>query len=228
MQTFADACIDKFAAWHGEVATIDFRGEDEFLRLRREQRGALFIGSHLGNLEMVRALATIRDLASITAVVYTEHARHFNAALRGANTRFAENMLEISDFGPETAVLLKERIDRGEILVIVGDRTPVAENGRCAHAMFLGESAPFPQGPMILAHLLECPVYLFFCLKRAGRYAMHLERFADRVVLPRHDRAGAIDRYVGQYAGRLESYCREAPFQWFNFFDFWHEPLGRS
>ena len=225
MYTFADACIDRFAAWQGEVAPVDFHGEAEFRRLSAERRGALFIGSHLGNLEMVRALATLRDVAKITAVVYTEHGRRFVDTLRSVNPRFADNLLDVADFGPDTAVLLKERVDRGEILVIVGDRTPAAENGRCANALFLGQAAPFPQGPMILAHLLECPVYLFFCLKRAHRYDLHLERFAERVELPPRSREQAIARYVAEYAARLEHYCREAPLQWFNFYDFWHEPV---
>jgi predicted LPLAT superfamily acyltransferase len=230
MYTFAEACIDRFAAWRGELnsAAIDFHGEAEFRRLSAESRGALFIGSHLGNLEMVRALATLGGVAKITAVVYTEHSRRFTATLRRANPRFADNLLEVSDFGPATAVQLKERIERGEILVIVGDRTPATDNGRFSRALFLGREARFPQGPMILAHLLECPVYLFFCLKRDGRYALHLERFAERVELPREEREAAIARYVAQYAARLESYCREAPLQWFNFYDFWHEPVGRS
>ena len=225
MYTFAEACIDRFAAWQGDVAPVDFHGEAEFRRLSEEKRGALFIGSHLGNLEMVRALATLGDVARITAVVYTEHGRRFVTALRRTNARFAENLLEVADFGPETAVLLKERVDRGEILVIVGDRTPAADNGRSTTALFLGQAAPFPQGPMILAHLLECPVYLFFCLKRGRRYDLHLERFAERVELPPRSREEAIARYVAGYAARLEYYCREAPLQWFNFYDFWHEPV---
>lgn len=225
MYTFAEACIDRFAAWQGDVAPVDFHGEAEFRRLSAEKRGALFIGSHLGNLEMVRALATLGDVARITAVVYTEHAKRFVDALRSTNPRFAENLLEVADFGPDTAVLLKERIDQGEILVIVGDRTPTAESGRSTSALFLGQAARFPQGPMILAHLLQCPVYLFFCLKQGMRYALHLERFAERVELPRDAREEAIARYVAGYAARLESYCREAPLQWFNFYDFWHEPV---
>lgn len=225
MYAFAESCIDKFAAWQGEVAPLEFAGDAEFRRLSASGRGALFIGSHLGNLEMVRALATLGGVAKVTAVVYTAHSRRFVDALRSANPHFADNLLEVSDMGPETAVMLRERVARGEILVIVGDRTPAAENGRCSQALFLGRRASFPQGPMILAHLLECPVYLFFCLKRAGRYHLYLERFAERVVLPRRARDEAIQRYVGEYAARLESYCRQAPLQWFNFYDFWHEPL---
>src|SRR6185436_5529823 len=229
MLTFADASLDKFDAWRGEVSTaVEFKGIEEFTRLAREKRGALFIGSHLGNLEMIRALAATKQLATVTAVVYTDHARRFAATLAGANARFADNLFEVRDFGPQTAILLKERVERGEILVIVGDRTPAADNGRRAHALFLGHDAPFPQGPVVLGYLLGCPVYLFFCLKDGERYRIHLEPFAEKILLPQRDRRAAIDAYVAQYASRLECYCREAPLQWFNFFDFWHEPVGRS
>lgn len=230
MLAFADSSLDKIAAWRGEIAhaSLEFEGAEEFARLARERRGALFIGSHLGNLEMIRALAVTRELASVTAVVYTDHARRFAATLSGANQRFAENLFEVRDFGPQTAIALKERVDRGEILVIVGDRTPAADNGRRAHASFLGREAPFPQGPVVLGYLLGCPVYLFFCFKQDGRYRVHLEPFAERIQLPHRGRQAAIDAYVSQYARRLEWYCREAPLQWFNFFDFWHEPVGRS
>lgn len=230
MMSFADAGLDKVAAWRGEVAhdALEFHGEEEFARLRQEGRGALFIGSHLGNLEMIRALAVTRGIAPVTAVVYTDHARRFAAALEQADPRFGDNLMQVTDFGPDTAIALRERVERGEILVIVGDRTPPADNGRCSSAPFLGHAAPFPQGPMILAHLLDCPVYLFFCLKQGERYQIHLERFAERVRLPHIARQAAIEAYVARYAQRLEWYCRVAPLQWFNFFDFWHEPVGRS
>jgi predicted LPLAT superfamily acyltransferase len=230
MLAFADASLDKLAAWRGEVAqgAVEFHGAEEFARLAREKRGALFIGSHLGNLEMIRALAVTREIATVTAVVYTDHARRFAATLSGANARFADNLFEVRDFGPQTAILLKERVDRGEILVIVGDRTPAADNGRRAHASFLGREASFPQGPMVLGYLLACPVYLFFCIKAGEHYRIHLEPFAEKIELPHRERQSAIDAYVARYARRLEAYCREAPLQWFNFFDFWHEPVGRS
>jgi len=233
MLAFADSSLDKLAAWRGEIeGAVDFHGAEDFERLARERRGALFIGSHLGNLEMIRALAVTREIATVTAVVYTDHARRFAATLAGADPRFADNLFEVRDFGPQTAILLKERVERGEILVIVGDRTPAADNGRRAHASFLGHDAPFPQGPMVLGYLLGCPVYLFFCLKgekrQGSRYRIYLEPFAERIELPHGDRKNAIDAYVARYARRLENYCREAPLQWFNFFDFWHEPVGRS
>ncbi|MEI6987643.1 MAG: hypothetical protein WCK65_16130, partial [Rhodospirillaceae bacterium] len=187
---------------------------------------AVLIGSHLGNLEMTRALATIEQRAIVNAVVYTNHAQRFNETLAQANASFGVNLIQISKIGPETAIMLKEKIDQGEIMVIVGDRTPPIDGGssnRVSHVNFLGKPAPFAQGPFILASLLECPVFLFFCLREGAKYHIYLESFAERILLPRHERQERLQEYLKQYAQRLEAHCLKAPYQWFNFYDFWQQ-----
>jgi predicted LPLAT superfamily acyltransferase len=230
MLAFAQAGLDKLAAWSGRVApgSVVFDDPTPFEALVRSGRGALVIGAHLGNLEMTRALAARGAYAKVTAVVYTEHARRFNSVLAKANRDFSLQLLEVRDFGPATAMLMQARIDAGELLVIVGDRVPAHEAGRTVDAPFLGATAPFPQGPYVLAHALGCPVYLFFCLKEGGCHRLYFELFAERIELPRHARAERIRTYARRYAERLEHYCRKAPFQWFNFFDFWARPSGAA
>ncbi len=222
---FAESGLDKVAAWLGRLdhSQVEFpnRGEIDALIARRQ--GAVLVGAHLGNWEMTRALAAFSGYGTINAVVYTDHAQRFNRLLERLNQRFRLNLIQISSLGPETAILLQEKIDRGELLVIVGDRTPPAENGRVVRVPFLGQDAPFAQGPFLLAGLLGCPVYLFFCLKEQAGYRIHLEHFCDRVELPRKQRADALREYIRRYAERLEYYCLRAPFQWFNFYDFWRD-----
>jgi len=223
MLAFAQSGLDKLAAWSGHVNTADVRFDDPkpFEALIASGRGALVIGAHLGNLEMTRALATRGAHAKVTAIVYTEHARRFNRVLASANSEFAQRLVEVSDFGPETAMMMQERVDAGELLVIVGDRVPANESGRTTEARFLGEIAPFAQGPYVLAHALGCPVYLFFCIKEHPGYRLYFEPFAERIDLPRRERAQHLAAWAQRYAARLEHYCCKAPFQWFNFFDFW-------
>jgi len=235
---FANAALDKFAAWRGLLGERHVQVEDEATldTAANDARGALVIGSHLGNLEMTRALARSRGIDRIHAVVYTRHAQRFRSMLAGTNQDFAHNLIEVDDIGPATAIMLRERIDRGDWLVIVGDRVPSADGGRVVQVPFFGEPAPFAQGPFILAALLECPVYLLFCLrdkgpnKRRGTdiYRLYFERFADAVTLPRARRQAALRSYAEQYAQRLEHYCRQYPTQWFNFFDFWQGKSPQS
>jgi predicted LPLAT superfamily acyltransferase len=228
MFAFAEAGLDKLAAWRGRVARAEVVLDDPAAleALVASGRGALVIGAHLGNLEMMRALAAHGTRAKVTAVVYTEHARGFNSVLAGAHPDFSMRLIEVADFGPGTAMLMQTRIDAGELLVIVGDRVPAHETGRTTEAPFLGVNAPFAQGPYVLAHALGCPVYLFFCLKERHRHRLYFETFAERIDLPRRERGRHLADYARRYAERLEHYCRKAPFQWFNFFDFWARPSG--
>ena len=226
MIAFAQSGLDKLAAWSGQVKNERVRFDDPtaFEALVASGRGALVIGAHLGNLEMTRALAARNGHAKVTAVVYTEHAQRFNHVLAQAHPDVVSHLMQVTDFGPATAMLMQERIDAGELLVIVGDRVPAHESGRTVEARFLGAPAQFAQGPYVLAHALGCPVYLFFCLKTGRDHTLYFEPFAERIELPRAERARHLGRFAQRYAERLEHYCRKAPFQWFNFFDFWARP----
>jgi predicted LPLAT superfamily acyltransferase/GT2 family glycosyltransferase len=224
MLTFAGSALDKFSAWIGDIPSerVTLHGL-EHLALSDQSaagQGALIVSAHLGNIEMARALAVQRKL-TINAVVYTEHAQRFNALLSKSSSDFGVNLLQVSQFGPDTAVMLKEKIEQGEMVVIMGDRTPPAENGRIVSAEFLGHQAAFAQGPWILASLLECPVYLMFCLPGPQEHHIYLEPFAAQVSLPRKERQRYVAEYAQRYAHRLEAYCRRYPLQWFNFFNFW-------
>ncbi len=231
MLAFAQSGLDKLAAWSGRIEEdeVVFDDPGAFEALIESGRGALVIGAHLGNLEMTRALAVRNGHAKVTAIVYTGHAKRFNSVLSSASGDFAKRLVQVGDFGPQTSIMMKERIDAGELLVIVGDRVPVHDAGRTTDARFLGTIAPFAQGPYVLAHALGCPVYLFFCLKErsaggVARHRLYFELFAQRIALPRRERAQHIAAWAQQYASRLEHYCRKAPYQWFNFFDFWARP----
>jgi predicted LPLAT superfamily acyltransferase len=231
MLAFAQSGLDKMVAWMGafDSRRVDFPNQPEFNRLLASRRGAVLIGSHLGNLEMTRALATSENRAIVNAVVYTNHAQRFNEVLAKVNASFGVNLIQVSHLGPDTAIMLKEKIDRGELLVIVGDRTPPTEGGssrRVSQVEFLGQPAPFAQGPFILASLLDCPVYLFFCLREGDTYRIYFEPFADRILLPRRERQERLQDYLQQYAARLEEYCLKAPYQWFNFYDFWRQDVA--
>jgi predicted LPLAT superfamily acyltransferase len=222
-RSFARATVDKVLAWSGCCAGIGLDPADlaPFQAQRRSGQGALFLGAHLGNLEMLRALGRGQGLEGINAVVYGQNAVRFHELLKRVNPDFGVNLVQVAQVSPDTAIRLQEKVDLGECLFIVGDRTPPSDNGRTVPAPFLGEDAPFPSGPFLLAHLLRCPVYLIHCFHDGERYRVRLEPFAERIEQPRFGREAAIAHWAGRYAQSLEAQCRATPFQWFNFFDFW-------
>lgn len=222
---FGEAILDKLLAWTGRIGLerVDFENLERFEALQRAGRGGLLIASHFGNAEVCRALGARKAGVRINVLVHTKHAANFNRLMKEESGQSVVSLIETTEVGPETAIMLRERVDRGEFVVIVGDRTPVGLSGRYSHAPFLGREAPFPQGPYILAALMKCPVQLLFCFKEGNRFRIVFEPFADGIKLPRKGRGEALDALACRYAARLEHYCLKAPYQWFNFFDFWNQ-----
>jgi predicted LPLAT superfamily acyltransferase len=223
---FCRATADKVLAWAGSRSGIEVdAGDLEALHaLLGSGRGSLILGAHLGNQEMLRALGQGQGLPGLNAVVYGQNAVRFHELLGRLNPGFGVNLVQVAEVSPDTAILLQEKVDRGECLFIVGDRTPPSDRGRTVQAPFLGRDAPFPIGPFLLAHLLRCPVTLLFCVHDGERYRVRLTPFAERVELPRTGREAAIAGWAARYAQALEAQCRDNPYQWFNFFDFWGSP----
>ena len=222
---FANALLDKLAMWAGALPPDVIAAEDlealEHLPLR--ERGVLFIGSHLGNLEVLRAFADKIPDMHVNALVSTRNSEKTNRVMAAISPRTHSRLIQIDEIGPETVLMLRDKVDAGEHIAIMADRVSVRHRGRSIMAPFLGRPAPFPEGPFVLASLLECPVYLLFCVNDGERYRVHLEPFADPVVLPRATRQQALEQVVARYAERLEARCLLAPTQWFNFFDFWQQ-----
>lgn len=227
LSSFAETMLDKLAAWKGDfsVKNITIHHENEIEQAKKSQRGCVILGSHLGNLELFRALSKRHKGLKINALMFTEHAERFNAVMKAVNPNSSLNVIQVSKISPETAIILDQKIDNGEWIVIVGDRTSASVESKVIWADFLDQKAPFPQGPFLLASILKAPVYLLFGLrdesKKEGHFDLYFESFSKQIKLPRGQREQALQEIVEQYARRLQFYTLKAPLQWYNFFDFW-------
>ncbi len=224
---FGEMMLDKFLAWGGYFNrdNVVFETSQLVEQLNRSKKGGVIIVSHLGNTEVSNALGQQLPNIKLTLLVSTLHAKKFNSLMKNISTSPNIKMLQVDDISPATAMVLSERVDQGEFIIIAGDRTPNNESqARVSLVEFLGYSAALPQGAFILASLLKCPVYLMFCLKQQSVYHIYVELFSERLIIPRKNRVQSIHNTVQAYANRLQYYCEKAPLQWFNFFPFWNKP----
>ncbi|MUI54191.1 glycosyltransferase family 2 protein [Aliivibrio fischeri] len=225
--SFGETMLDKLAAWRGDFSdkNLTVHGIEHYQILAQREKGIVLLGSHLGNLELCRALSRRHTHLKINALVFTEHAERFNTVMKTVNPQSEVNVIQVSKIGPDTAILLQQKIDDGEWIVIVGDRTSVTKENRVIWADFLGKPAPFPQGPFMLASILKQPVYLMFGLRddtqKDPLFDVYLEPFSEQIILPRGKREEALQEVVQNYAQRLEHFTLKAPSQWYNFFNFW-------
>ncbi|GLP97034.1 glycosyltransferase family 2 protein [Paraferrimonas sedimenticola] len=221
--SFGQNMLDKLAGWHGDIGyeQLHFMEQTQACIDKDADKGRVIIGSHLGNLELCRAMSEQYTDRVINALVFTKHAENFNSVMRQVNPNSSLNLIQVTELGPEIAILLQQKLERGEWVVIVGDRTSITQHNRVVWQDFLGKPAPFPQGPFVLSALLKHPVYLMFGFSNKGRYEVFVEPFEEHPCLPRKDRQKVLEGMVSRYASRLEHFATRYPLQWFNFFDFW-------
>ncbi|MEZ8289241.1 glycosyltransferase [Vibrio sp. 10N.237.312.B06] len=225
--SFGHTMLDKLAAWKGDfsVDNLTIHGQEQFESMVENQQGVLILGSHLGNIELCRALGRRHSHIKINALVFTEHAERFNSVMKAVNPQSDLNLIQVTSMGPDTAILLQQKLEQGEWIVIVGDRTSTSKESRSVWAEFLGKEAPFPQGPFMLASVLKAPVFLLFGLRDDSQtkphFNVYFEHFSDKLELPRKTREQSLQQVVQKYADRLQHYTLKAPLQWYNFFNFW-------
>jgi predicted LPLAT superfamily acyltransferase len=227
---FGESILDKTAQWAGvrSKENINYVSPEIYAEVMGLKRGGVFIGSHLGNLESLRAFGGLEQNLTVNALVFTRHSLKFMQFLEEANPKAVEHIIQVDTLGPDSIIRLSEKTAAGEWVAMVADRTSIAHGSRSVQCEFLGEPAYFPEGPFILASLLECPVYLLFCLKKEGKYDVYLEKLADPLELPRTTRRQDLERVVRVFVDRLEKQCLAFPYQWYNFFDFWQKPTNNN
>lgn len=220
--SFASTLLDRVYLLLGQFGrfTIDIHGiECLDLHLSRG-RGCILLGSHLGSFEIVRAIGMAKHQLDIKVLMHESNATKIGGIIRDLCPQIADTVLAVGD--PETMLQVKECVDRGGLVGIMGDRLMGHEHA--VSCMFLGRQAFFPSGGIRLAHAVKAPIVQFFGLYRGGnRYEIHFEPFADEVTLNGSTREQDIQQWTQRYAERLEHYCHIASDNWFNFYDFWQE-----
>jgi predicted LPLAT superfamily acyltransferase len=221
--SFGLSILDKFDAWLGKVAIDDIEIVDQqAYEALLNANGAVIFSAHLGNMEICRAIFSSGEhKRKLNVITYNEHTPSFNNFLKKVNADSAINFVHINNFGPDDTIKLKQKIEDGEAVVIFADRTSVNNPNSVNFANFLGEEAPFAKGPFALATIMDCPVFTMFCIKQNGKYRTYIDKLADPVKVKRKERAAYFTELTQKFASLLEQHVRLAPYQWYNFFNFW-------
>ena len=222
---FAQSILDALFFMRGRTQffTVKRNGYEHLARLRDSGQGAILLGAHLGSFHAMREQAG-REALPIFPVVFTRHAQRFNQVLEELDPSSKVRLIEVDGGEGRMGFMLtiREKLEEGGLVAILGDRVAPDSNSKAVKVDFLGGEAWFPAGPYVLAATLKAPVYFVAGINRGGgQYELYCIPFAEQVVLPRGERQDAIQRYAQQYADLLAQFCRDAPDNWFNFYDFW-------
>jgi len=220
IHTFASTILDRVFLLNGRFDKFEVHAhlDDTARRMLQERRGCILLGAHLGSFEITRAYADEIDGPPASVVMYEENARKLNSVLKAINPDLAQQVIGLGKV--DSMLKVEQALQRGEFIGILADRG-LEHGGASVTLDFLGAPAKFPTGPLRMAYMMKCPVLLMVGLYRGGnRYDLHFEELADMgdSSVPRNE---LIQRAQRRYVERIEHYCRIAPYNWFNFFDFW-------
>jgi predicted LPLAT superfamily acyltransferase len=225
MLTFATTIHDRIYLMNERHELFDIRIEgDEFLKTTLARgRGVFLIGAHLGSFESIRAAGRTQAGMRIAVTMYEDNASRINAVLAATNPAAKPDVIALGHI--DAMLKVRERLDENYMVGILADRTLLRDAGASTRRLdFLGEPAAFPVGPLHMAALLKRPVIFMTGLHHGGnRYDIHFEPLADFSDVARDMRAKAVDDALARYVALLERHCRAAPYNWFNYFDFWQD-----
>jgi predicted LPLAT superfamily acyltransferase len=225
---FASTILDRVFLLSEETRRFDVAvsGLDALHAQLDQGRGVLLFGSHLGSFEVLRVLARQRPDYVIRVVLDKAHNPAMQTLLDALNPELARSIIDADQDGPALMLEIQQAVQSGALVALLVDRAqPGCET---VAAPFLGHDAHFPVAPWLIAAVLKVPVALGFGLYRGGnRYELVFEAFSDGFDVPRAQRRAATAALIRRYAARLEHHARSAPYNWFNFYDFWkHEDGG--
>ena len=229
IHTFAATILDRVFLLGERMRRFDVsvRGLDALHRHLDDGRGMLLFGSHLGSFEVLRVLSRERPEYTVRVVLDKAHNPALTQLLDALDPEVAATVIDAGQDGPGLMLEIQQAVQSGAMVALLIDRAH--PGGQSAMVPFFGTEAPFPTTPWMIAAALKAPVVLAFGLYRGGnRYELVFEPFTDGIDVPRAQRGAEIAAAVRRYAARLEDMARHAPYNWFNFYDFWATEAPRT
>ena len=218
--TFASVVHDRVYWLRGrhDLFEIEVIGESHLATLRQQGRGMVFAGGHFGSFEALRVVGE-RHGIDTRMLMFPDNARKVTAALTSINPALANSVIALGR--PDSVLRVRDHLQNGGSVGILADRMLGEDKSR--DIPFLGEPAPFPVGPWRLAAMLGAPVvFMAGCYLGGNRYQLVFEPIIDFAQVPAEKRESAMQEAQDRFVELLEARCRQAPWNWFNFYDFWH------
>lgn len=208
-----------------EALEVVARGAETMHASHAAKGGMILAGAHLGSFEAIRSYSRHRPDLRVCMAMFPDNAQRLNAAMLALNPDALADVIPLGRL--DSMLKIHERLQAGALVGVLADRA--SGDDAYQRVDFLGSPANFPTGPFRMAAMLRQPVFFMVGLYRGGRrYEVVFEPIADFSATSRAQRDDAVRDAVARYAGIVERHCRDAPYNWFNFFDFWESARVRQ
>ena len=233
--SFALCLSEKMEGWLGKVDfdRIQLQNDDidELVEHLKRGESAMLMASHLGNMELMRSMQDyVTGLCGrkvpVLIIMDMKMSENFAKTLKEINPEYSTNVIDASNFGPDSILRIQEFAEQGSLIVAAGDRTSINNRDKVITKSFLGREAKFPYGVFLIPALVKLPVYFMFGMREKlsifnPKYNIHIEKSSVDFNCARSEREQNIIQCCEEFVEKLQKFCVMYPYQWYNFFNFW-------
>lgn len=219
---FASTILDRIFLYTGRMDCFDIEIHQPELILEyvSKNQGCLLVGAHLGSFEVLRAMAArnFPELSGLKILMNYQINQELADFLMAMAPEMGEMLIHTAR--PDTMLRVKEALDQGCLVGLLGDR--IFGEEKVTSVPFLGDPVDFPLTASQLALTLKVPLFSFYGIYRGdAKYDIYFEQLCGIEEIPRSERKEWADKVTRKYVKGLEKRALDAPYNWFNFYEYW-------
>lgn len=173
--------------------------------------GCFLLSTHLGCIEILPALiganSRRKGVPLVNAFQQLSHDSIFTSIFLKYMNKNQFRLHAVEDIGVETAANMKEAIERGEIVLMAGDRPSAGSKATLSYPFF-GRDSKWPKGVFRFAKLMDSPVFAISAVRTGwSEYTVFAKRLSP-------------DSMLAEYVDYLADLTSRYPSQWYNFYPY--------
>jgi predicted LPLAT superfamily acyltransferase len=220
-RTFAEVTADRiyFLTGKTEQLSVTVHQIREMRELVEIGKGGVALAAHIGSFEAARVLGSRLGGVTLRVVLDREIGKQLTAQLEALDIDLQGVTIDANLPPAARGLQIAESLERGEWIGFLADRYRPGD--RTVECQFLGDTIRLPLGPLIIAATFKVPLVCIFPLYIDGRYEVHCEILSSSFSVQRKNREVILGEYAQLFADKMSKHVRTAPYNWFNFYDYW-------
>jgi len=221
--TFAKVSADRFflAGKQGTGIDVSFYGTDTFHALVDRKQCGVLLAAHFGSFDAGRIVAVEHPEFGLKIVLDSQVNANFMRRLAAKDGHLTDSLIDPYQPAASLGIEVAETVNNGNWVGFLADRRVAGQ--RSIEGILLGSKVRIPAGPFMVAAALKTPVVAMFPVFRSGAYEVYCEVLSESVNAPRACRDECLSGLAQNYLNLLERHIKDAPLNWFNYYDYWSQ-----
>lgn len=224
IHSFADSISDKFSVWDGTINRNNLCPDsvEKFYSYMPKNTGAIYISSHYGNIEVIRAVGSTDSNIKFFALMLTKQAGKIFSVLNKINPRMKLGIISTDDIDMTFVQKMSDILNKNGNVFCMGDRL-LPGSDKNVTGSFLGSEVSLPIGPFLFGHLFNVPVFSCHCYKVGKFFKIKVTKISPDIAKKEINKIKYIETVSANYLTDLEELVCADPYQWYNFNNFWKD-----